>query len=292
MSASGALVTSVGLDDPALAQLVTERTRAAGSSFYWGMRLLGPRRRLGMYAVYAFCREVDDIADGDAAPADKLGGLDRWREEIEAVYAGHAAMPLGRALVAPVAEFGLARDDFLAVIDGCAMDARQEMRRPSEAILDLYCDRVACAVGRLSVAVFGAPGPKGVAVAAALGRALQLTNILRDLREDAELGRLYLPGELLAAHGIESSDPDTVLGDPALSAVCATLGRRARDHFDAADRAMDACPRLAMRPARLMEAMYRDLLDRMERARWQVTDARARVPSALKLWYVLRHGLI
>jgi squalene synthase HpnD len=281
----------VGLDDPVLAQLVTERTRAAGSSFYWGMRLLEPRRRLAMYAVYAFCREVDDIADGNASPADKVTGLDRWRAEIESVYAGRPAMALGHALVGPVTEFGLSREDFVAVIEGCAMDAREETCRPSEAILDLYCDRVACAVGRLSVAVFGAPGAEGTAVATALGRALQLTNILRDLREDAELGRLYLPDELLTAHGIDGCDPNAVLTHPALPEVCAVLAQRARTHFDAADRAMMACPRQAMRPARLMEAMYRDLLDRMESAHWQVTDARVRVPSAVKLWYVLRHGL-
>lgn len=280
----------IGLDDPALAQLVTQRTRAAGSSFYWGMRLLEPRRRLAVYAVYAFCREVDDIADGTALPSDKLAALERWRMEIEAVYAGRPSMALGRALAGPVTEFGLSRDDFVAVIEGCAMDARVEMRRPSEAILDLYCDRVACAVGRLSVAVFGASGAEGIAVAAALGRALQLTNILRDLREDADLGRLYLPDELLTAQGIDGRDPNAALTHPALPVVCAALAQRARTHFDAADRAMDTCPRNAMRPARLMAAMYRNLLDRMEAAHWQITDARVRVPSAVKLWYVLRHG--
>lgn len=292
MSASGALVTSVGLDDPALAQLVTERTRAAGSSFYWGMRLLEPRRRLAMYAVYAFCREVDDIADGNAAPRDKDAGLDCWRSEIDALYAGKPTLALGRALMGPVAEFSLAREDFFAVIDGCAMDGGGLMRRPTMATLDLYCDRVACAVGRLSVRIFGEPSVNGIAVAAALGRALQLTNILRDLREDAQLGRLYLPDEILSLYDIVSDDPDVVLKEFMLPSVCGHIGGLARGYFKEADKAMDACPRQAMRPARLMEAMYRDLLDRMERAHWQVTDARARVPSALKLWYVLRHGLL
>jgi phytoene synthase len=289
-------VASLALDDPALVRLITERTRAAGSSFYWGMRLLEPRRRLAMYAVYAFCREVDDIADGDApgcsSPAEKLAALDRWRAEIDAVYAGRPTQPLGRALIGPVGDFALAREDFVAVIDGCAMDAELRMRRPSLAVLDLYCDRVACAVGRLSVRIFGESGPHGLAVAAALGRALQLTNILRDLREDAGLGRLYLPDELLTKHGIDGDLPDTVIANPALTRVAADIGARARQHFDEADRAMARCSRRAMRPARLMQAMYRDLLDRMEADGWRTIDTRVRVPSAAKLWYVIRYGII
>jgi phytoene synthase len=280
------------LADPALVRLVTERTRAAGSSFYWGMRLLARRRRLAMYAVYAFCRDVDDIADEPAAPDDKTAGLDAWRREIDAIYFGQPTQQLGRALAGPVNDYGLDRADFMAVIDGCAMDGGGSMLRPSMATLDLYCDRVACAVGRLSVRIFGEPTANGIAVAASLGRALQLTNILRDLREDAALGRIYLPDELLTRHGIAGSDPSAVLTHPALPAACAELGARAMRHFDEADRAMARCSRWAMRPARLMQAMYRGLLDRMAQADWHIVDARVRVPSALKLWYVLRHGLV
>jgi len=280
------------LADPALVRLVTERTRAAGSSFYWGMRLLARRRRLAMYAVYAFCRDVDDIADEPAAPDDKTAGLDAWRREIDAIYFGQPTQQLGRALAGPVNDYGLDRADFMAVIDGCAMDGGGSMLRPSMATLDLYCDRVACAVGRLSVRIFGEPTANGIAVAASLGRALQLTNILRDLREDAALGRIYLPDELLTRHGIAGSDPSAVLTHPALPAACAELGARAMRHFDEADRAMARCSRWAMRPARLMEAMYRGLLDRMAKADWHIVDARVRVPSALKLWYVLRHGIV
>jgi len=285
-------LTAVARDDAALEGMITERVRAAGSSFYWGMRLLEPRRRMAMYTVYAFCREVDDIADGDTSPESKIEGLDGWRRAIDAIYGGAATDSLPRALMGPVAEFGLAREDFIAVIDGCAMDARGETRRPSEANLDLYCDRVACAVGRLSVRIFGEASDRGIAVAVALGRALQLTNILRDLREDAGLGRLYLPDELLAAHGIAGRDPDQVLAQSALPSVCAALGARARKHFNDADAAMALCSRHAMRPARLMEAMYRGLLDRMEARDWHIIDARLKVPAPVKLWYVMRHGLL
>ena len=280
------------LDDPALIRLITERTRAAGSSFYWGMRLLDQRRRLAMYAIYAFARDVDDIADEPATPEERTRGLDAWRAEIDAIYAGRPTQPLGRALAGPVRDYALDRADFLAIIDGCAMDGAGLMLRPSAATLDLYCDRVAAAVGRLSVKVFGEPGPNGIAVANALGRALQLTNILRDLREDTQLARLYLPDELLAKHGIAGNDPAGVLAHPAIPLVCAELGSQARAYFDQADQAMARCSRRAMRPARLMEVMYRGLLERMAARGWHIVDVRVRVPSALKLWYVLRYGII
>lgn len=284
--------TASPLEDPAIATMVVERVRSAGSSFYWGMRLLDRHRRMAMYAVYAFCRDIDDIADEGGTPAQKLAGLEGWRAEIDAVYAGRPTLPLARALTGPVRDFGLPAADFVAVIDGCAMDARDEMRRPSTAALDLYCDRVACAVGRLSVRIFGEPGPTGLKVADSLGRALQLTNILRDLREDAAMGRLYLPDELLSAHGIAGADPDAVLAHPALPAACAELGAQARRHFDDAGRAMAACSRHAMRPAALMGAMYRDLLERCAASGWTPAEEPVRVPSARKMWYVLRHGLI
>ncbi len=278
------------LDDPALARLVTERVRRSRSSFYWGMRMLERRRRLAMYAIYAFCREVDDIADGDGAPAQRLAGLDVWRRHIEALYSGRAGEEITRALAGPVGEYALDRADFLAVIDGCAMDARGEMVRPSESRLDLYCDRVACAVGRLSVRVFGEAGPAGLDLANTLGRALQLTNILRDLREDADMGRLYLPDELLARHGIAVREPTAVLAHPSLGAACAELAGRARTQFAAASTAMARCSRRAMRPAALMAVTYRDLLGRCERGEGAGIE-RVRVPPSRKLWYLLRHGI-
>jgi phytoene synthase len=271
---------------------ISERVRQSGSSFYWAMRLMGEARRQAMYAIYAFCREIDDIADGEDSPAERLRRLEQWREQVEAVYGGNPSDPLAAALVAPVAAFDLQKPDFLAVIDGCAMDAREEMVRPSAAVLDLYCDRVACAVGRLSVRVFGCASARAMEVADHLGRALQLTNILRDVGEDAARGRLYLPDELLSAHGIRSADPRTVLADPSLAYVCQDLAGTARAHFAAAAAALAGCPRRPMRPAVLMMALYRGLLDRLEAGEWRRFDQRLRLPLAVKLWYALRHGVL
>ena len=161
-----------------------------------------------MYAVYAFCREVDDIADGERPVEHKIAALAAWREEIDALYAGHPHHLVARALSgAGACAIVCAEQDFLAIIDGMEMDARGDMRAPDLATLDLYCARVASAVGHLSVHVFGDASDAAHAVAESLGRALQLTNILRDLGEDAGRGRLYLPREMLDRHGIRGADP-------------------------------------------------------------------------------------
>ena len=189
--------------------------RAAGTSFYRGMRVLPPERRHAMYAIYAFCRIVDDIADEPGELAEKLPRLAAWRDRIAGLYHSKADGPVTRVLVAAVRRFDLRQQDFIAVIDGMQMDAETVIVAPDLATLDLYCDRVAAAVGRLSVRAFGDASPMADRVAHALGRALQLTNILRDLQEDAERGRLDLPREYLDAAGVPL-DPAAALASPRL----------------------------------------------------------------------------
>lgn len=277
--------------DPAQYEMVAEKVRASGSSFYWGMRLLSLPRRFAMYAIYAFCREVDDIADEPGEPETKRRQLAEWRHELDLLYQGGPIHPIAVALLGPVAEFGLPKEDFIAVIDGCEMDGRNEMVRPSMAQLELYCDRVACAVGRLSVRVFGEMRPKSIAVANATGMALQLTNILRDVAVDAAIGRLYLPDELLTKHGIADSDPHAVLAHPNLVAVCAELGEAARGYFLASDSAMAECLPQAMRPATLMKEMYREIFHKVEAEGFVPRDPPVKVSKAFKIWCILRHGL-
>jgi squalene synthase HpnD len=292
---TGAVMEDVGgpPDDAALRETIRRRVEAAGTSFYWAMRLLPEDRRNGMYAVYAFCREVDDIADDLAGPpAAKLAALAEWHAEIDALYAGRPRLLVARALREPVSRYALRRSDFHAVIDGMEMDAATDIRAPELATLDLYCGRVASAVGHLSVHVFGDSGPDAHAVADALGRALQLTNILRDLDEDAQRGRLYLPREILHRHGIRGSDPVAVLRHPALPAACRDLAAIAEGHFAAAAAAMARCSRRAMRPAAVMAAFYRAMLDAMLRAEWRDPARRISLSKAQKLWLVLRHGLL
>ncbi len=287
MSAAS-LAASAG--DPRAA--IRAKVAAAGTSFYWAMRLLPEARREAMFAIYAFCREVDDIADSDAPPAAKHAGLAQWRGEVDAFYAGRAETALGAVLAEAAAAYKLRREDFLAIIDGMEMDAAADIRAPAFAELDLYCDRVASAVGRLSVRIFGTDLPAADRVAASLGRALQLTNILRDLEEDAERGRLYLPREFLEKQGIAATEPRAVLRHPALPGVCDEVAAIAERHFAEAAAAMAECPRRAMRPAAVMGAVYHAILVRLRQRGWRELDRPVKLPTGVKLWLALRHGLL
>jgi len=291
MTAPGVLSAATPADaEAALAHVRAVATRS-GSSFLWGIRLLPRPRREAMYAIYAFCREVDDIADEGGSPAEKQRGLAAWREEIERLYAGRPTQPTSRALLCPVRDYALPKDEFLAVIDGMEMDARADIRAPSMDDFRLYCRRVAGAVGVLSVHAFGATEPEARALAHAEGDALQITNILRDLAEDAQRGRLYLPRELLQRHGIESDDPLTVLRDPRLPEACRELAALAEQRFAEAARLMARCRRGPMRPARIMLAVYRRLLTRLQQRGWNDLGREVRLPKAEKLWIALRNGL-
>jgi squalene synthase HpnD len=264
--------------------------RAAGTSFYQGMRVLPPDRRHAMYAIYAFCRIVDDIADEDGDFAVKVARLDAWRARVGGLYEGAADGPVTRVLVLAVPQFGLRQADFLAVIDGMQTDAEAPVVAPSLEELDLYCDRAAAAVGRLSVRAFGDASPAADRVAYALGRALQLTNILRDVTEDAERGRIYLPGAWLDAAGVPR-DPAAIVAAPGLPAVCARVAALAPGYFRDARAAMAECDPKAMKPARLMGATYAALLTRIERQGWQFPAPRVSLPAWQKLWLALRYGL-
>src|SRR5438067_836868 len=226
-------------------------TTASGSSFYAAMRILPREQREAMFQIYSFCRQVDDIADSDGPRPERLAALQQWRDDIEALYKGDPP-PRIRDYVASVQRLDLKQQDYLAVVDGMEMDVPQDMRGPDLATLDLYCDRVASAVGRLSVRVFGLGEADGILLAYHLCRALRLTNILRDLDEDAAIGRLYLPREALEAAGIDTIDPMSALRSPALGNACAEVVERARMHFREADKIMARLPRKLVRAARVM----------------------------------------
>jgi presqualene diphosphate synthase len=270
---------------------VERLVRGAGTSFYRGMRVLPADRRVAMYAIYAFCRVVDDIADEAGAWDDKLAGLAAWRARIDALYQGQTEDAVTRALHAAVERFDLRRQDFIDIIDGMQTDAEHEVVAPSLEELDLYCDRVASAVGRLSVRCFGDSSAAADEVAHALGRALQLTNVLRDLQEDAERGRLYLPREYLDAEGVPPR-PLPALESPHLAAVCRRVAALAHQHFDRATAAMDRCDRRAMRPARLMRDTYAAILRRLEQSGWQHPAERVSLPLWQKLAIAARHVVL
>jgi presqualene diphosphate synthase len=264
---------------------------ASGSSFYAAMRILPRSQREAMFQIYSFCRQVDDIADSHGPREERLAALQQWRDDIDALYRGQPPARL-KDYVASVKTFGLKREDFLAIVDGMEMDVPQDIRAPDMATLDLYCDRVASAVGRLSVRVFGLGEEDGIALAYHLGRALQLTNILRDVDEDADLGRLYLPREMLLHAGITGDDPKKVTADRMLPKVCAPLAQRAATHFAKADEIMDRNPRRVVRAPRIMSKYYRAILELLLARGFAAPRTPVRVTRLTKLSILLRYAII
>lgn len=277
----------------ASAERIEQIVRGSGTSFYWAMRFLPRTKRQAMFAVYAFCREVDDIADEPGEIGQKRLALQEWRDEIDRLYAGGGENPVGLALCDPISRFGLRREDFLAVVDGMEMDAAPRIRIKDLAELALYCDRVACAVGRLSVRIFEVADPFGDPLAGALGEALQLTNILRDLKEDAARDRLYLPDELLRHCGIAASaDAEKTLRHPAIKDVCEQIASRAQRRFDEAAGIAAQCDRRRVRPAVIMMQVYRRTFDRLVARGWRRWAEPVSVSRAEKLWVALRYGTV
>ena len=269
----------------------SDGTTASGSSFYAAMRVLPRAQREAMFQIYSFCRQVDDIADSDGPRPERLAALQQWRDDIDALYQGHPPPRLAD-YVTSVRKFDLKREDFLAIVDGMEMDVPQDIRAPDIATLDLYCDRVASAVGRLSVRVFGLPEADGILLAHHLGRALQLTNILRDVDEDAGLGRLYLPRESLLLAGITGDDPVRVIADRALPKVCLPLAERAKLHFQKADEIMNRNKRRAVRAPRIMSKYYRAILDLLLARGFASPRTPVRVTKMARIAILLRYAFI
>ena len=273
------------------ADLQSAERKAAGSSFYSAMRLMAKPEREAMFAIYAFCRAVDDIADdGLGARDERLVRLNEWRTAIEQLYRDEPSA-LADFLRPAVASYRLEKEDFFAVIDGMQMDVDEDICGPSLDTLDLYCDRVASAVGRLSVRVFGMEEELGKHLAHHLGRALQLTNILRDIDEDAAAGRLYLPKEFLNRAGIATRTPREAIADARIDLACRALAEIAHGHYAEASAFLGANVRGRLRAPRLMHAVYSTLLRKMERQGWARPRHRAQIGKGELLALLLRHGL-
>ncbi|HEV7734481.1 MAG TPA: presqualene diphosphate synthase HpnD [Candidatus Binatia bacterium] len=260
-------------------------TRRSATSFYNAFRLLPPDRRAALDAVYAFCRFVDDVAD-DEGGRDPAALLLRWREELGRIYDGTPTHPIGIALADAVPRFGLAREHFEELIRGVEMDLR---RRRYATFDDLYayCYRVASTVGLLCIEIFGRKHASASEYAVDLGIAFQLTNILRDVHEDAERGRIYLPLEDLERFGC---DEDALLAgrySPHVGALMAFQCGRARAYYLRARGALAPEDRRALAPAEAMRLIYERLLGRIESRRFDVFGPRITLPRYEKVGLAL-----
>lgn len=264
------------LDDAA----VTRRIVAgSGSSFRLGMASLPGERRRAINAVYAYCRAIDDIADGASPPDEKRRALEGWRREIDNL--GHASpTPIGRELARAVARFSLPVEELHALLDGMLTDAAERVRLADDGALDQYCRRVAGAVGVLSIHIFGVPNATDFAVG--LGRTLQLVNVLRDIDEDARIERVYVPLSRLpgASPGDHAND---IVRRPEFAVACAALAEAAAQGFAEAERALAGLDPARLRPAILMMNGYRAIFERLRERGWRERGDRLRLTRRDKL---------
>lgn len=273
----------------AQAEALTSVNRS-GSSFTFAMKMLGRRRRHAMYAVYAYARAVDDIADGDEETAVKRNQLQEWRAEVEAVYERQPRTTIGIALADAAEEFSLPKQELLLLIDGMEMDA-EPIVAPSLEELFTYTRRVAGTVGLLSMPIFGAPhGCLSDRFALTLADGLQLTNILRDVQEDAGIGRLYLPREMLEENGVADFSPPVGRVPPPYLAVCQSLGAIARQKFHSAREAAASLDRRTIRPALMMMGVYEGYLGMLERKEWGLGNQPVRMSKLGKLYRSINYA--
>jgi len=258
-------------------------TEKSKSNFYYAFLFLSAEKRAALEAVYAFCRLVDDVVDEEAPVETKLAGIAKWREELDAVYNGaESSHPVVFKLREAVSRFAIRREDMEAVIDGCAMDITQNRYQTWDE-LRTYCYRVASAVGLMCIEIFGYCTPKAREYAVDLGIALQLTNILRDVAEDARRGRVYLPAEDLRAFGV--SEADLLAGHltPAFTRMMHFEGQRARSHYLRARAAIGRAERRQLVVAEIMGDIYYALLEQLERTGFDVWNGKAQVARGKKM---------
>ncbi len=264
-----------------------QRAAQSGSSFHYSFRLLPPDRRRAITALYSFCREVDDVVDEVSDPEVARAKLAWWRGEIAAVYAGTPAHPVGRALAAANRDHPLPQALLQTVIDGMEMDLDQ-VRYADFAALETYCHRVAGVVGLMSAEIFGYEDPATRDYARDLGIAFQLTNIIRDVGEDARRGRIYLPQDELERFGVAPSDVLRCRSTPGFTALMQMQVARARTWYDRALAQLPARDRRAQRAGLAMAAIYRALLDEIARDGCRVLDRRIALTPLRKLWIATR----
>lgn len=263
------------------------KAAGSGSSFYYAFRFLPDVQRRAITTLYAFCREVDDVVDECSDPGVARLKLQWWRDEIARVFAGTPQHPVGQALLEQTERFNLPREYFLEIIDGMEMDLDQH-RYATHKDLALYCYRVAGVVGLLSAEIFGYRNRQTLKYATELGTAFQLTNILRDVREDARRGRLYLPGEELQRFGVNEQDILSYQHTPQVQALLKQFLERTRGHYRRAFELLPDEDRAAQRAGLIMAAIYQATLEEIERDGLRVLERRITLTPLRKLWIAWR----
>ncbi|AWB32613.1 presqualene diphosphate synthase HpnD [Orrella marina] len=265
-----------------------EKAASSGSSFYYSFLFLPTERRKAITALYAFCREVDDVVDDCTDPSVARSKLAWWATELDSLYKGTPTHPVTRALQPHLESCQITRDRLLAVIEGMQMDLDQT-RYLDWPGLRKYCWHAAGVVGELSAGVFGYMDDRTLEYATNLGLAFQMTNIIRDVGDDARRGRIYLPVEDLQRFGVKAADILNARHSEEFEALMAFQAQRARELYVRAINSLPDVDRRAQRPGLMMAAIYYTLLDEIENEKWQVLEQRISLTPIRKLWLAWRN---
>ena len=268
-------------------QYVQDKAARSGSSFYYAFLFLPPPRRAAITAFYAFCREVDDVVDEVSDPGVAATKLAWWRKEVATSFGGNPSHPVTKALLPHAATYGIEASHLLAVIEGCQMDLEQS-RYLDYAGLAHYCHLVAGVVGEVAAGIFGRTDPATTAYAHKLGLAMQLTNIIRDVGDDARRGRIYLPVSELKQFDVKAQEILNRGYSDRFTALMKFQAERAHRLYDEAFALMPEADRVAQKPGVMMANIYRTLLREIEADEFQVLHQRTSLTPLRKLWIAMR----
>ncbi len=264
-------------------QYCAQRAASSKSSFYYSFLFLPDDRRRAITALYAFCREVDDVVDECPDPEIARAKLDWWRQEVHNTFHGTPQHPVARALKDYTSKYGLEEDLFYEIVAGMDMDLHLRTYATFEE-LRTYCYRVASVVGILAAHIFGFENVRTLKYAEHLGLAFQLTNIIRDVREDAARGRIYIPQDALAKYGIDTAQLNANVTSDALASALKDLADIASNHYDLAFEALPDIDRYRQRSGVIMAEIYRETLNAIGRDGFHVLEKRIRLPTSRKFW--------
>lgn len=269
---------------------IKQIVKKSGTSFFWSMRFLPTARRNAMYTIYAFCRHIDDIVDGDTPVAEKMDLLNAWREEMDNIFDKKVpTTEIGRKIYKNCMRFKLPKEEFLRLIDSIGMDVPNPVQAPDLNKFYRYCRGVAGVPGSLTLRILGCKDEKLIdELSTSLGNALQITNILRDVKEDALNNRLYIPKEYLEKAQITATDPMTVVVDKNLVIAREELARQAKANYDKADKMIPLLDKKISRHVRMIESIYRRYFDMMENRGWEVISPKPALGKFKKLSLALR----
>ena len=271
-------------------KLINKIVKKSGSSFFWGMHILPIKERQAIYTLYAFCRHIDDIVDGSSSLSHKLELLDAWRKEIDNIYDKKVpASEIGRNIYKNCMRFNLPKNELVSLLDSISMDLPKPIQAPSLEEFKRYCLGVACAPGSLTLRILGCKDENLIKeLSVSLGLAMQITNILRDVRDDALIGRLYIPLEFLHKADITSTDPMTVVVDKNLARAREELAKIAEENYAKAFASIKKLDRKTSRNIRAIAYIYKRYFDIMQDRGWEIISPKPQIGRFIKMFLVLK----